>query len=243
MPEPISIYTISTIAFLITLFHRNFFTGTTAAYLVHVIWVAFTYTFYTIPLFEVMVYWFFASFVGAFVAWVFATLWKAPLLLNGQYLWRIYKETARGDGIGNVPSGLAITVAKIVFVLAWLALSHIWFELDVSWLPGVLGGVITLIFITVGYIVFYFLFRDSTEIFKSSNPHGEVWTLAFYTWLFHAVYTVTYFLCDYFVANFITDGWYFYVPLIVFGVFLVLMVIFNYTVLKDDTSGYKRTGV
>lgn len=242
MVEPISIFTISTIAFLITTFHRNFFTGTSAAYLLHVVWTMFFAGGFTIPIYQVMVNWFLASLLWAVVGWTFATLWRVPPLLNGQYLYNRYKSKggANNDMLGNIPRGVSTTAAYIIGILAALALSHIPFELDVPNFPPPAGGVVTLALISIFYVVFYFLFRDRTEIFRSGSPRNEVCTMVFFTWAIHAFYTIVYMLFDAFLTNFIAGQWYFYISLITGAVVFAFLWIIKYTWLQETTEERER---
>lgn len=188
MTVNISLFTITTVAFLITIFTKNIYAGIVIAWLIHTIWFEFFGINAPVTSNFFISEYFWATLIWSFVGLLFTLFWANPPFLLGSWL----KKEKRNN----------LSIPKIVFTsfiyFVFVAGAHWLAELEYG---GNFGWrFLSLIPLFIIYPLFFWLLRNWVKIEGEAEEKilarktAKEATFTFVLWLgiLHILYTIAY---------------------------------------------------
>lgn len=251
MPAAISLLTIPVLGFLFGLLTGIWEKGLAVALIIHVVWVM-IWNYgdpFTFPAEhnELLPNWFWSSMLASITGAVMTWRFGFERLLDGERLTTLFwKKDEERVEMGE----LARVIGKLLAVLLILIGGHVIGELRVAGFPEPHPGWVCSVLVALGWVAFGFLFRNEERVFpplpagtrgikKFTQNHIAIY--AVFAAVGHFAYVTAYWIWDFIVddTTWITNQWYFYSSLIIFGAILVIMVVLGFF-LFDTKSGYTK---
>lgn len=234
MIETISYVSIWALAFVFAVLAKNGFIGFTVSSVASFVWIGLVGFGPFVDPWDAKVLYGIVSLTGACLGWAFAMYFSAPPVLDILYLRHTYEGLLHKNPVqGKDPNGVARVLVKTFFFITLLFVSHVLYE--ITDLNEPIGGLLGTLGLIISYVVWAFLIRRETSLFKSTKPKEEARTYILVMAVIHIITFLVYWILDAVRNNvdFYDNRENFIALESVSGILLLLMLIIGAFTLRD----------